>query len=155
MINSTRIGGLLFLVLCCAYSWYATEIPLDYWSRQEVFTARSLPYFVGGAGALVAFLLIVSPSEGTDWRFLKDLNWYPATILVVLMSLYGLVMEPLGFPLATVTFLVCAWFTMGERRPHWLFGLAIPVALGFWLLMDTLGIYLYPGDIIETLFGTA
>lgn len=153
MINNTRVGGLLFLALSCAYGWYATEIPLDYWSRQEVFTARSMPYWVAGAGAVVSLLLIVTPSAGTDWSVLKRLNWKPAILLMILMSAYGLIMEPLGFPMATVAFLVCAWFTMGERRPHWLIGLAIPVALGFWLLMDSLGIYLYPGDIIEALFG--
>lgn len=153
MLNSTRVGGILFLALSCAYGYYATEIPLDYWSRQEVFTARSMPYLVAAGGAIIATLLILVPSSPTDWQRLGKLSWLPALALLVLMSGYALVLEVLGFPLATVLFLAVGWFIMGERRPHWLLGISIPLVAGFWLLMDQLGIYLYPGDLFAVLFG--
>lgn len=146
MINNTRVGGTIFLLLSFLYGYFATEIPLDYFSRQETFTARTLPYMIAVAGIIISTLLILSSSAPTDWRFLRSLRWKPVVALLFLMSLYGWIMEDLGFPLATVAFLVIAWFVMGERHPGWLFGLSIPLVLGFWLLMYQLGIYLYPGD---------
>lgn len=153
MLNNARLGGLLFLCLSGAYGYFATEIPLDYFSRQETFTARTLPYFISAAGVLVSLLLLLTPSLPTDWARLRDLRWMPAGLLLMLMFAYGAVLESLGFPLATIAFLITAWFVMGERRPVWLFGLSIPLTFGFWLLMDQLGIYLYPGDLIEPWIG--
>lgn len=155
MFNSVRIGGVIFLCLSCAYGYFAMEIPLDYFSRQETFTARTLPYMISAAGILVSGLLIVMPSGPTDWRILRRLQWIPAVALLILMALYGAVLETLGFPLATIVFLIAAWMVMGERRPGLLLGLSIPLTLGFWFLMDQLGIYLYPGDLIAPWFDNA
>ncbi len=85
---------------------------------------------------------------------MKRLNWLPALLLLISMCVYALVLETLGFPAATILFLIVAFLVMGERRPVWLFGVSVPLVLGFWLLMDQLGIYLYPGDIFNLFAGS-
>jgi len=150
-MNSSRVGGVLFLLLSILYGYFAGDIPLDYFSQQETFNARSLPRIIAVAAGLVSLGLIVMPSPRTNWQFLGQLNWRPALLLLLLMSVYGLVLDPLGFVLATTLFLLAAFFVLGER--HWIRMLAVsvPLAGGFWLLMTWLEIYLGTGTLIQQL----
>ncbi|MCB1692935.1 MAG: tripartite tricarboxylate transporter TctB family protein [Pseudomonadales bacterium] len=147
-MTGSRIGGVLFLVLCLGYGYYAGEIQLDFFSQQEPFNARSMPQMIAVAGIVISILLIVTPSTRTDWAFLKDLNWKPALLLLALMALYGAVFDYLGYAIATVLFLVAAFIVLGERRPTRMLLVSIPVTFGFWGLMYLLGISLSPGALI-------
>ncbi len=61
------------------------------------------------------------------------------------MSAYGATLRPWGFLPATLGFLLCGFLLLGERRPAWLAGVAVTVAVGFWLLLSFgLGVYLAP-----------
>jgi putative tricarboxylic transport membrane protein len=136
------------LGLCIGYGYEATDITLDYWSEQALFTARTLPYIIAAAGIICASLLIIVPSSKTNWSALKKLNWGPAIGLLILMSAYGALLEPLGFIVATSIFLIAAFRMLGIHQ--WWVSCLVSVALtlGFWGLMHLLGIYLAPGDII-------
>lgn len=150
-INNSRIGGIVFLVVSCLYGYFANDIPLDFWSQQETFNARSMPRMVAAAGVVCAVVLIVAPSPRTDWALVGQQNWAPAILLLALMSVYGLLIEPLGFIVSTTAFLLTAFAVLGERRPLRMLLVALPLATGFWLLMDSLGIYLEAGTLFRDL----
>jgi|AntAceMinimDraft_12_1070368.scaffolds.fasta_scaffold34210_1 putative tricarboxylic transport membrane protein len=147
-ISGAQLGGLAFLGLSIGYGYEATDITLDFWSEQAFFTARTLPYIIAVAGIICACLLIIIPSAKTDWAAFKKLNWGPAVGLLILMSSYGMMLEPLGFIVATSLFLIVAFRMLGIH-PWWISCIvSVALTLGFWGLMHLLGIYLSAGDII-------
>jgi len=146
-LNGAQLGGLAFLVLSILYGYEATNITLDFWSEQEAFSARTLPFIISIAGIICASLLIVIPSSKTNWPYLRQLNWRPALALLVLMSTYGAALEPLGFVNATSVFLFAAFSLLGIHRRLAACLVSITVTLVFWGLMHLLGIYLAPGDL--------
>lgn len=150
-MTSTRVGGVVFFILSGVYFFFAGQIPLDFFSQQETFTARSMPQLIGIGGMVCAGLMVVLPSAPTDWRALTSLNWVQPALLMALMWAYAAVFEYLGFGIATLIFLLVAFGILGERRPLRMLLVAIPLVGGFWLLMDGLGIYLSPGTLVEQL----
>ncbi len=150
-MNSSRIGGILFLLLSGCYGYFAGEIPLDFWSEQEPFNARSMPGFIAIAGIVVSILLIAAPSAKTDWGQLQHMNWRPAALLLVMMSVYGLAFEYLGFVVSTIVFLIVSFIVLGERRVAPMVLVAIPLVGGFWLILKLLGIHLETGAWLEAL----
>lgn len=153
-MNNARISGLFFLGLFFTYGYLATDIRLDFWSEQENFNARSMPYLIAVFGMIVSLLLILLPSGPTDWKAITRLKWIPAIILLLTMSIYGALFETLGFIVATMLFLVCSYAVLGERRIVAMLIASVPLVLGFWLLMDFLGIRLNPGDLFVDLFAS-
>jgi|APSaa5957512535_1039671.scaffolds.fasta_scaffold152169_2 putative tricarboxylic transport membrane protein len=154
-MNNSRVIGVTFLLLFSVYGYFTADIPLDFWSEEELFNARSLPYAIAAAGILISFLLIALPSPATEWKTWLTLDWLPAVLLLLTMSLYGLVFEYLGFILSTISFLIISYFILGERRVGWMLVGSVPLVLGFWLLMDFLGIYLEPGELYRLLAGSS
>ena len=118
-MNNSKISGLLFLLLFSAYGYLAGDIPLDFWSEEELFNACSL-------------LLITLPSAETYWRAMFELHWPPALQLLLAMSVYGIVFEYLGFIVATLLFLLAGFAILGERRP----GLMLVAALLLGFILD-------------------
>jgi|TARA_B100002003_G_scaffold29528_2_gene24342 putative tricarboxylic transport membrane protein len=151
-INNTRLVGLLFLLLSGAYVYFAGEIPLDFWSEDEVFNARSMPYLIGAGAMVCSLLLILLPSAEFKWRELQNLNWQPLYFILPLISLYGYTLEILGFIVASCLLLFIAFGMLGERRWLRMTGIAAGLVLMFWLLLDSLGIYLAPGALFWSLF---
>lgn len=150
-MTNSRVGGVIFLIVSCLYGYFANQIPLDFWSQQESFNARSLPRLIAAAGILASCLLIVIPAPRTDWTLFSRLRWRPAALLLIMMSAYGLVMEFLGFAVSTIAFLGGAFVVLGARHPARILLVSVSLALGFWLLMDRLGVYLVPGSLFEPL----
>ena len=145
-----RLPALFFILVFGTYGYLAGDIQLDYWSEQETFNARSMPYIVSAGGVLVSTLLFLFPGPAVAGPPpAEQPGWIPAIALLVLMSLYGFTLEYLGFPLATSLFLVVGFIILGERRPLQLFLAAVPLVIGFWLLMDAMDIFLAPGDLLR------
>ena len=152
-MNNSRVVGVVFLLLFSAYGYFTGDIQLDFWSEEELFNARSLPYAVAAAGIFISLLLIALPSPDTEWKAWLAFDWVPAILLLLAMSLYGLVFEYLGFVLSTIFFLIISYLVLGERRITWMLIGSVPLVLGFWVLMDFLGIYLEPGELYRVLMG--
>jgi putative tricarboxylic transport membrane protein len=95
------------------------------------------------------------PAPPTDWTLFSRLRWRPAALLLIMMSAYGVVMEFLGFAVSTILFLAGAFVVLGARHPARILLVSVSLALGFWLLMDRLGIYLLPGSLFEPLLAMA
>jgi putative tricarboxylic transport membrane protein len=159
--NRSQFGGLFFLALFVCYGVTALAIPLDFMSAQDTFNARTLPVAVSIAGSLVSLLLILltgtPPGHAGEAEPLVDtrldFNWLTTMLLVLLMFLYGLVLDYLGFLIATSLFLAAGYWIMGERHPGILLLASIPVVVGFWLIMKGLDVYLAPGDLYYRLMG--
>tara|TARA_R110002072_G_scaffold113986_4_gene243884 strand:- start:4257 stop:4754 length:498 start_codon:yes stop_codon:yes gene_type:complete len=152
VINNLRLVGGFFFILSLAYLYTAQGIPLDYWGEQEPFNARSLPYLLGVGCAIVSLLLVVLPSPGFDWSEFRQLNYLPAILLLALLSLYGLVINLVGFFVATTVLLAAGFLVLGEQRPWRIALISVGVSASFWLIMDLLGIYLSPGELFLELF---
>jgi putative tricarboxylic transport membrane protein len=105
-INGTQLGGLAFLGLSIGYGYAAADITLDFWSVQAFFTARTLPYIIATAGIICASLLI-------------------------LMSAYGAMLEPLGFIFATSIFLIAGFQMLGIHQWWVSCRVSVALALGF------------------------
>ena len=145
-MNNKRVVGLLFLLLSAAYIYYTGDITLDFWSEEELFNARTLPYAIGYCGVFFSVLLIVLPSEEFDWQQFRGLNYLPAFALLVCISAYGYLIEKLGFIVCSSLFLFVGNYLLGERKWLRMLITSLGMSLGFWLLMDQLGIYLARGD---------
>jgi putative tricarboxylic transport membrane protein len=151
MFSKSTIGAILFLLTFAGYAWMAAEIPLDFWSQQEVFNARTMPLLVAAAGIVISLLLLIVPSVDSGWEESGAYRWRDTLFLVGLMSLYGLVLEYLGFLLATTAFLAAAYWILGEHRPTRLALATLPLVVGFWILVSSLGIYLDPGELYHAM----
>jgi len=134
------------LVISLSYGWGASLITLDFWSEQEAFNARSLPYGLSVSGIIISLLLILTPDDRPQWQMLGQLNWRPALLLLGLLTIYSIIFEWLGYFLATVLFLGGGFWILGQRKIHQNLMIAVPVTGIFWVVMDLLGIYLAPGE---------
>ena len=156
MINTkNHIGGLLFLGLSVAYGYYAGQIPLLPGDEFEAFHARSLPSALALFGTLLSIALLVS--SGFDPQQRLRLNGYDFALvakLLVLVVLFAIALEWLGFLLATIFFLIGGYWLLGVRRIKTLLIASIPFAVFLWLaLSQLLDIYLAPGRLLNALLG--
>ncbi len=146
-MSRDRSSALIFLAFSLAYGALAFQIELFPGSEFELFTARTLPIGLAVAGTVVSFLMVIL-SRGTDQdkESLAGLNWTKVLALCALMAVFGATITRLGFVSATSLFLVGGFLLLGERRWYVVLGLALSVALGFWVILSKLlGIYLEPG----------
>lgn len=148
-VSKDRIGAFLFLVFSCAYGVYAWQIPLLPTEQGIAVSASTLPKIYAVVGVVVSLLALagsflqqVSGPQGDSGALALGRT----ALLLVLMVLYALMLDPLGFLLATEVFLLAGYLLMGEYRPKVLFWASVPVVVVFWLIMTrVLGIYLAPG----------
>ena len=139
-----RVGALALLVLFVIYGLLSRNIELLPVQQATAMTARTLPQVFTILGILGAIWLMVFPAERKAIRF-AGLHWWRFTAFLVLMSVYGLLLKPLGFILATLGFLSAGFLLLGERRWTPLLAIAVLVTGLFWMLLAWgLGVYLPP-----------
>lgn len=155
IFTKDHIGGLIFLCLSVAYGYYAGDIALLPGDEYEPFHAQTLPYALAVLGGVLSLaLLITAKSEPNNKLNLYGYNFALVSKLLVLVVLFGLALEWVGFLLATVFFLVGGYWLLGERRPKMLLLASIPFAVGIWFaLTQLLDVYLAPGHLYTQLFG--
>ena len=154
-LRRDHVGGLLFLLLSVLYGWFIQDIAMLPGDELEPFHARTLPYALAAIGTVLSLALIVSAGP-VSVRPENDGRWYIGLTasLLVLIVLFGLVLKWLGFLIATVVFLAGGFWLLGERRPKIMLGVAIPFAVGLWLLLtQALGVYLAPGKLVTAVVG--
>ena len=152
-IAKDRIGGLIFLALSIGYGYSTTLIPMYPGDEYEVFTAKTLPAALAVIGAVLSLALLFS-ARNEKKSSIPNLDWTIAIKLLSLMVVYGVILESLGFLVATTLFLLCGYWTLGERRKLILFFCSLPLVIFFWyVLTQLLDIYLAPGDLLTWLGG--
>lgn len=130
-----RIGGIFLLMFCCLYALKIGDIRLLPFQANQAFTARTMPEFLAIIGVCLSVLLIAFPNNRERFD-LSQFNWPLGIAFLVLMSLYGFTVRPLGFLLSTSLFLIAGFAMLGERSPMKLFLTAVPLVVLFWALMN-------------------
>ena len=88
------------------------------------------------AGGLIAVLMLLSPGKGgRSLASTIKTDGLRLSILGLLVAGYGLVLQTLGFFLATSLFLAAGYLLLGERRFGPLFIASVPVAALLEVLM--------------------
>jgi putative tricarboxylic transport membrane protein len=145
----------VLLIVTLAYGYYAQQIPLDFWSQEEAINARSLPYLLAIVGAILSGILVifslVSPrhlkSKAENLTTVPTNDWRSLFLILVLMVLFAISIEILGFILSSICLLISGFLVLGSRSPRLIFLIAIPLVLVIWFLLDVMGIYLAEGSL--------
>lgn len=130
-----RIGGILLLLFCCVYAFKIDNIRLLPFQADHAFTARTMPEVLAVLGVILSLALIAFPSNRERFT-VRDVNWPLGLAFLVLMSLYGLTVRPMGFLLSTSLFLMIGFAMLGERSALKLVAVAVPLVVIFWALMN-------------------
>lgn len=158
-LSKDKAGALAFLVLAIAYGIYAQDIPMYPGDENEPFNAKTMPNALAWLTGATAFLMLVLPSRNPNGALsftevFRGLNWAKTLELLGLMALYGFTIKPLGFVISTILFLIGSIWALGERRMKVIFLTAVPLTIGFWVVLSQLlGIYLSPGELYLTIMG--
>ena len=125
------------------YALASRDIALPVYLQSALFNARSLPLAYAACGVVLSIALMLRPS-GRRLR-LSALHYVPFAALCGLMVIYGVLLRPLGFLIATLLLLAGGFVLLGERRVSVILGVAVPVVLGFWaVLTQLLGVFIAP-----------
>ncbi len=134
-LSKDRIGGILLLAFCVAYGLLSQDIRLLPIQAKSAFHARTMPEVLAVLGIGLSMLVIIFPGSADRPR-LAGFNWLVAGLFLVLMSFYGLTIRPMGFLISTSVFLMAGFALLGERSWIRIVVVAVPIAVGFWWLMD-------------------
>ena len=129
-----RIGALLLLAFSLVYGYLSQSIRLLPFQQNVAFHARTMPEILTVLAVVLALLLLLMPPS-QDKLSLSGLKLGKGLFFLVLMSIYGLTLRPLGFIISTSLFLIIGYALLGERRPLPLLLASVPLVVVFWLLM--------------------
>jgi len=145
--------AVFFLVCSLIYGYAAFTYPLLPFERNMSFLPNTMPIALSVLGVLISAIIIFSPRKESDesgtaeinLANLKDYKVGQAIAILVAMTIYALLLRPLGFIPSTILFLVgCGW-VLGERKWHIMIGVALIGTVGIWyLVQEVLGIFLRP-----------
>ena len=146
------LGGFLFLILSFVYGWQAFNIKI-FSAAVELFSARTIPFALSVLGIILSILLLVLPEEEDNLiANLKQLDWRPAILLLISMSIYGILFQYVGFFISTFLFLNSGFWILGERSLYRMFIISVSLMVVFWVtLVYLLDIYIDPGLIFNFL----
>ena len=134
LLSKDRIGGVLLLVFCIAYGIQSQNITLLPMQAKSAFHARTMPEVLMVLGIGLSVLVILFPGSHQRPK-LSGFKWVTAGLFLALMSVYGLSIRPMGFILSTSVFLIAGFALLGERSILKLLLVALPLSVGFWVLM--------------------
>ncbi|WP_224824366.1 tripartite tricarboxylate transporter TctB family protein [Cognatishimia sp. MH4019] len=142
---SIRLAGVAIFLVAALYAWTAQDYTASF---GDVLGPSVFPVMVGIPAMALALSLVVFPGGSVSWpsgpRLLRQ-----AMALAALIA-YALLLEPLGFPLATAAVIAAVAMVLdGPAIKSVLIGIA--GSLSLWVLFDQLlGL---PIDFLGTLFG--
>jgi putative tricarboxylic transport membrane protein len=140
-LHGERLAALAILLLSLAYFWLAFGIKAPPGADDSPFSARSFPMALGPIAMALSLILLVRPPEGKPIG-VSGFAWRRAGGLVLLMCLYALAIDRLGFVVTSALFLAGGFAVLGERRPIVLAAVALGVSLGFWTMFTLLDVKL-------------
>ncbi|MHB0776429.1 tripartite tricarboxylate transporter TctB family protein [Halomonas sp. WWR20] len=116
-----RIFGLLMFVLAVAYGWGATQFPEPFGGTEAV-GPDTFPKLLAVVLALSSVYLIVRPDPSNAWP--AGRTALEMVIAIAVLIAYTLLLEPLGFIVATTLAVGTLCWRMGARpMPAYLTGL--------------------------------
>lgn len=115
MTFNDRIFGVLMIVLAVAYGWGATQLPEPF-GGSEAVGPETFPLLLAGVLALSSLYLIVRPDPDNAWPWSR--TGVELIIAVVVLVLYAMLLQPLGFILSTALAVGTLCWRMGSRAPR-------------------------------------
>ena len=148
-MGAERSGALIILLLGIGYLWEAFAMQVV--SIGDPLGPKAFPIFLGALMSLLGISLLIKPEKGANARLFGKTS-LGAIILAGILAVYGFGIEWIGYPIATVIFLLVATRILGERS--WITGILLSVGLSigvFALFTLVLDIRLPLGPIGEIL----
>ena len=115
MTFNDRIFGVLMIVLAVAYGWGATQLPEPF-GGSEAVGPETFPLLLAGVLALSSLYLVVRPDPDNAWPWSR--TGVELIIAVVVLVLYAMLLQPLGFILSTALAVGTLCWRMGSRVPR-------------------------------------
>lgn len=153
--NRDRVGALLLLAFSLFYLTQTAQVPLDPTAQDEVFTPRTLPTGLAIATVLFCILQIAfSRDSHSISSAVTGFRWKPTLLLTALMLAYSLLLNFLGFLLATVLFLYGGFSVLGERNLWLSASVATGLSVFMWFVLTQLfDLYLDSGTLFRAIAG--
>lgn len=140
---SDRVFGALALIFAIAYGLYARTFKSGLQVAMDPLGASMFPYLLAVVLGITAIYLIVRPDPSPHWPDGRHLLEMAAVIVV--LCLYAVMLEDLGFILATFAAVAFLGWRLGARPVQALVnGVAVAVVL-FGLFDQVLGLPLPSG----------
>lgn len=163
--DKSRLGSLILLLFAILYLNLSVSVQIDTTFGEESFSARTMP--IALASALIMFSLLqlliplVSPKATKDknnteiFSTLKNSNWRPVVFLILLMAAYSFSFEWLGFLLGGILFIFFGSLVLGESNYVRAALIAFGLVSCLWMILTQIfGLFIDPGDLVRTLFGS-
>ena len=147
-----RVSAVILLLFSVGYGWMSTSIQMFAGAEADPFTPQTLPRTLAAMGTLLAIGLFVFGGSGKGGQSFRSafagLDWGKSLQLLVLMVLFAVAIEWLGFVIASALFLAGGFWVLGIRRWRTIALGSLPLSVGFWLILaKLLDIYLSPGEL--------
>jgi putative tricarboxylic transport membrane protein len=142
---SVRLFGAAVFAIAALYTLQSQQYQITF---GDVLGPSVFPLIVGIPMMILSASLVIFPTGEVEWPG-KDRLWRQAAALAAFIG-YTLVMEELGFPIATAALIAIVGMVMGGA-PWRAIALGAVFGPGLWALFDqVLGL---PLDFLGTLFG--
>jgi len=128
-----RLTGYILLVIGLVGAWSAVHLKMGSFKHPGV---GFLPFGLCLILIILSLFLIISrwKKESRPTPFWQHRAWLRPFLGVIILGLYALVIEKLGFPLTTFIFLI-VWMGVIERIHWWkIISVSIGVTLGLYLI---------------------
>lgn len=129
-----RVAGALVLALAVGIFAYTFALPSPAQPTDPGVTA--LPRMIAVLIGVLALVVLARPEEGETLP--RGGGALRVGVTAVLLLLYGLVMDSLGFVITTIVFLLAVLLLIGVRRPVTLVLVPLGVSVGMFLLFRVL-----------------
>lgn len=112
MTFNDRIFGVLMIVLAVAYGWGATQFPEPFGGAESV-GPDTFPLLLAVVLVLSSLYMIVRPDPDQAWPWSR--TGIELIVAVVVLILYALLLQPLGFVISTTLAVGTLCWRMGAR----------------------------------------
>lgn len=107
-----RIFGVLMIVLAIAYGWGATQLPEPF-GGSEAVGPETFPLLLAIVLGLSSLYMVVRPDPDNAWPWSR--TGMELIIAVVVLILYAMLLQPLGFIISTTLAVGTLCWRMGAR----------------------------------------
>ncbi|WP_170468151.1 tripartite tricarboxylate transporter TctB family protein [Ruegeria arenilitoris] len=146
--------ALVLLGVCLTYgyaAWFTMDGSLPPFMQRNPIWPSTFPKVLSVLGVVACTIILLGLEKSEvkeadiDYRRLGEYHLGQAISLLVLMVVYALCLRPVGFLIATSSFLILGSFILGERKWHIMLPVAFFATGAVWyLVQEVLGIYMRP-----------
>ncbi|TDR50981.1 putative tricarboxylic transport membrane protein [Halomonas ventosae] len=111
MTYNDRTFGILMIVLAVAYGWGATQLPAPF-GGSEAVGPETFPLLLSVVLGLSSLYMIVRPDPDNAWPWSR--TGIELVVAVVVLILYAMLLQPLGFILSTTLAVGTLCWRMGS-----------------------------------------